>query len=250
MSTSNGTHDAVKNQLLSSFSLAEWVRLRPAAQLVSLTAGQVLYESGGRLDYIYFPTTAVISCLYTMRDGSIAEMTLIGNEGLVGIFLVLGSASSSNSAVVQIGGASLRIPAKLIRSEFERGGQLQHELLRYTQGLLTSISQAAVCNSLHTLEQRLCRWLLLCHDRVQRSEILMTHEDIALLLGGRRETVTLAAGHLQSAGVIHYSRGRITIIDSEELEKHACECYRAVEDELERLAGARDNAVLTSLPQK
>jgi CRP-like cAMP-binding protein len=237
MLSSPGNYEAVNNQLLSSFSLAEWVRLRPAAQAVSLSAGQVLYESGERLDHIYFPTTAVVSCLYTMRDGSIAEMALVGNDGLIGIFLVLGSDTSPHRAVVQISGDAFRIPAKLVQAEFERGGQLQHVLLRYTQGLLTRISQGAVCNCLHTVEQRLCRWLLLCHDRVARSEIQMTHEYIAHMLGGRRETVTVAAGHLQDAGLIHYSRGHITVVNREGLEKLACECYRTVEDEMKRLFG-------------
>jgi CRP-like cAMP-binding protein len=240
MPNSNGYHDTIDNRILSSFSLAEWTRLRPATQSVSLPAGQVLYESGGRLDHIYFPTTAVISCLYTMRDGSIAEMALVGNDGLIGISLLLGADANPHRAVVQISGDALRIPAKIIQNEFARGGQLQRVLLLYTQGLLTQISQRAVCNCLHSVEQRLCHWLLLCHDRVAGAEILMTHEYIANMLGGRRESVTVAAGHLQDAGLIHYSRGRITVEDRDGLERLSCECYRTVEDEIERLLGPRE----------
>jgi CRP-like cAMP-binding protein len=233
----NGNEHPADNQLLSSFSPTEWARLRPAAQSVSLSAGQVLYESSGRLDHIYFPTSAVISCLYTTRDGSIAEIAIVGNDGLIGISLLLGGATSPHRAVVQISGKALRIPATLMQAEFSRGGQLQHVLLLYTQALLTRISQGAICNCLHSVEKRLCRWLLLCHDRVEGSEILMTQEYIANMLGGRRESVTVAAGHLQEAGLIHYSRGHITVVDRSGLEELVCECYQTVEDEIERLLG-------------
>jgi len=242
MLSTNGDHEAPGNQLLSSLSPAEWLRLRPRTQSVYLSAGQVLHEAGAYLDQIYFPTTAVISCLTTMQDGAIAESTLVGNDGLIGIFLLLGSNSGPQSAIVQIGGNALKIPARLVQDEFAKGGQLQRVFLRYTQGLLTTISQVAACNCLHTVEQRLSRWLLLCHDRVAGAEILMTHEYIAHALGGRRETVTLAAGHLQEAGLIHYARGHITIADRSGLEKMACECYRTVEDELTRLLDTRDLA--------
>jgi CRP-like cAMP-binding protein len=232
-----GNEHAAENQLLSSFSSSEWARLCPAVQCVSLSAGQVLYESSGRLEHIYFPTTAVISCLYTTRDGSIAEIALVGNDGLIGISLLLGGYTIPHRAVVQIGGKALRVPAKLMQVEFARGGQIQHILLLYTQALLTRTSQWAVCNCLHSVEKRLCRWLLLCHDRVEGSEILMTQEYIANMLGGRRESVTVAAGHLQDAGLIRYSRGHITVVDRGGLEELVCECYQTVEDEIERLLG-------------
>jgi CRP-like cAMP-binding protein len=224
-----------ENSLLWSFSAEERARLYPGTQRTTLTLGQVLYESGERPDHVYFPTTAVVSCLYTMQDGAIAEIALIGNDGIVGIALVLGGDTVPHRAVAQIGGDALKIPAKMLQKEFARGGLLQHTLLLYTQALITQISQTAVCNRLHTIEQRLCRWLLLCHDRVNCSEILMTQEYIANMLGARREGVTVAAGHLQDIGLIQYSRGHIKIINRKGLEAIVCECYRAVEDELDRL---------------
>jgi len=231
--------DFMENDLLRSLSDEERARLCPGMQHVSLSLGHVLYESGGSLDYVYFPTTCVVSCLYTMHDGSTAEMALAGNDGVIGIALFLGGDTAPHRAVVQIGGSAIRMPARLLRTEFARGGPLQHTLLRYTQALIVQISQTAVCNRLHSVEKRLCRWLLLCHDRVSGSEILMTQEYIANMLGGRRESVTVAAGHLQDMGLIHYSRGHITILDRKGLEKMVCECYRIVEDELDRLVLAR-----------
>jgi CRP-like cAMP-binding protein len=170
-----------------------------------------------------------------MHDGSTAEMALAGNDGAIGTALFLGGSTSPHRAVVQIAGDAIKIPARTIQAEFARGGLLQHILLRYTQALITQISQTAVCNRLHSVEQRFCRWLLLCHDRVDVSEILMTQEYIANMLGGRRESVTVAAGRLQDLGVIHYSRGHITILDRQGLEMMVCECYRVVEDEIDRL---------------
>jgi CRP-like cAMP-binding protein len=230
-----GRYDSLENHLLRSLSAEERARLCPNMQHMPLTLGQVLYEPGGMLDYVYFPTTCVVSCLYTMHDGSTAEMALAGNDGVIGIALFLGGGTIPHRAVVQVGGYAIRIPARVLQAEFARGGQFQRELLRYTQALITQISQTAVCNRLHSVEQRLCRWLLLCHDRVNVPEILMTQEYIANMLGGRRESVTVAAGHLQDLGLIHYSRGRITIRDREGLEMMVCECYRVVEDELDRL---------------
>jgi CRP-like cAMP-binding protein len=230
-----GRQDCLGNHLLRSLSGDELAHLHPHAQHTTLTLGQVIYESGGSLDYVYFPTTCVVSCLYTMHDGSTAEMALAGNDGVIGIALFLGGSTTPHRAVVQIGGGAIKIPARTIQAEFARGGAFQHILLRYTQALITQISQTAVCNRLHSVEQRLCRWLLLCHDRVSVPEILMTQENIANMLGGRRESVTVAAGHLQDLGLIHYSRGRITILDREGLEMMVCECYRVVEDELDRL---------------
>ncbi len=228
----------VGNRLLRSLSAEEHARLRPSTRVVTLPLGEVLYECGERIDYVYFPTTCVVSLLYTMRDGSTAEMALAGNDGLVGIASVLGGGNIPHRAVAQITGDALKVPARVLQEEFARGGPFQHTLLLYTQALITQISQTAVCNRLHPLEQRLCRWLLLCNDRLDGSEIPMTQEFIANMLGGRRESVTVAAGHLQDAGLIHYSRGHITVLDREGLEAVACECYKIVADELNRLIGA------------
>jgi len=228
-----GTQEPIENQLLRSLSSEERERLRPTIHHLALS--QVVYESGGRLDHVYFPTTAVVSCLYTMQDGSTAEMAVVGNDGVVGVSSFLGSDSAPHRAVVQVAGDALRVHSKVLQEEFSRGSILQRTLLRYTHALITQISQTAVCNRLHSMDQRLCRWLLLCHDRVNRSEIMMTQEYIANMLGGRRESVTVAAGRLQDAGLIHYSRGHIKILDRNGLEAVVCECYRIVEDDLERL---------------
>lgn len=225
----------LENRILWSLSAEELARLHPNMQRTTFTLGQVLYEPGERPDHVYFPTTAVASCLYTMQDGALAEIALVGNDGVVGISLILGGDTVPHRAVVQIGGEALKTPVKVVQNEFARGGLLQHSLLLYTQALIIQISQTAVCNRLHTVEKRLCRWLLLCHDRVNCSEILMTQESIANILGSRREGVTVAAGHLQDAGLIRYSRGHIKVIDREGLEAAACECYRIIEDELDRL---------------
>jgi CRP-like cAMP-binding protein len=235
------TQESVGNYLLCALSTEERARLR--LRDVTFTLGEVVYECDERIDYAYFPTTCVVSCLYTMRDGSTAEMALAGNDGIIGIASFLGGGTVPHRAVAQIGGHALKIPAKTLQEEFARGGPLQHILLLYTQALITQISQTAVCNRLHALEQRLCRWLLLCHDRVNGSEILMTQEFIANMVGGRRESVTVAAGHLQDAGLIQYSRGRIKILDREGLEAMVCECYKIVKNELNRLVGGpqRDN---------
>jgi CRP-like cAMP-binding protein len=227
----------IENHLLSSISAEECARLRPNMQHKSLTLGQVIYEPGARLDYVYFPTSCVVSWLYTTQDGSTAEVALAGNDGVVGVPLFLGGGTAPHRAVVQIAGDALKIPASVLQGEFARGGPLQRTLLRYTQAFITQIAQTAVCNRLHSVEQRLCRWLLLCRDRVNYSEFLMTQEYIANMLGGRRESVTVAAGRLQDAGLIHYSRGRIKILNREGLEDIVCECYQMLEDELHRLVG-------------
>jgi len=224
-----------ENRLLRALSAEARMRLSSIVQEVSLPLGHVLYDSGGSLEHVYFPSTCVVSCLYTMHDGSTAEMALVGNDGVIGVTSFLGGAAPPHRAVAQIAGDALKIPAESIRAEFARNGSLQDVLLRYTQALIVQISQTAVCNRLHSVEQRLCRWLLLCHDRVNSAEISMTHEYIANMLGGRRESVTVAAGHLQDMGLIHYSRGHITIVDRKNLELMVCECYRTVEDEYERL---------------
>ena len=228
--------DFLENHLLKLLPAEECVRLHASVQHTPLTLGQVLYEPGGLLDHVYFPTTCVVSCLYTMHDGSTAEMALAGNDGVVGVATFLGGSTMPHRAVVQIGGNALKMPVRVLQEEFARGGPLQHILLRYTHALIIQISQTAVCNRLHSVEQRLCRWLLLCHDRVNGAEIAMTQEFIANLLGGRRESVTIAAGHLQDMGLIQYSRGHIKILDREGLEMMVCECYRIVTDERNRLA--------------
>ena len=240
------TQAAPENRLLRALTGEERSRLYPSMQRTVLALDQVLYESGERPDHVYFPTAAVVSCLYTMQDGAMAEIALVGNDGVVGIALILGGETVPHRAVVQIAGDALKIPAKVLQKEFARAGLLQHVLLLYTQALITQISQTAVCNRLHTIEQRLCRWLLLCQDRVNCSEILMTQENIANMLGSRREGVTVAAGHLQDSGLIQYSRGHIKILDRKGLEAIACECYRTVEDELDRLAVSPGTSVLSA----
>ncbi len=227
--------DTARNRLLSALPLAVRERLQPHLQSVTFSLGQVVCEPGERIHYCYFPTNAIVSLLYTMQDGATAEMALVGNEGVLGVALFLGGESTCSRALVAVAGDAVRLPARLLQEEFARPGPLQHLLLRYTQALITQVSQTAVCNRLHSVEQRLCRWLLLCHDRNNCSELRMTQELIANMLGGRRESVTVAAGHLQDAGLIHYCRGRISILDRNGLESNVCECYRVVEAELDRL---------------
>jgi CRP-like cAMP-binding protein len=224
-------------QLLATLPREDQERLLPSLQPVTLSLGEVVYESGGRLDAVYFPITSIISLLYTMKNGSIAEMGIVGNDGMVGIALFLGGESTPNRAVVQIAGQALRMSARVLREEVARGGPFRQMLLRYTQTLITQISQTAVCNCLHSVEQRLSRWLLLIHDRMNSEELPMTQEVISSMLGGRRESVTIAAGRLQAAGLIHYSRGHIRILDRNGLERHVCECYQVVQAESERLLG-------------
>ena len=231
--------DAAQNLLLSALPVSELERLLPHLQPVTFSLGQVVYEPGQRIDFCYFPTDSVISLLYTLRDGTTAEMGLVENEGVLGVALFLAGDSTCSRALVPIAGDALRLPATLLQKEFAHAGELQYVLLRYTLTLITQISQTAVSNRLHSVEQRLCRWLLLCHDRKNRSKMLMTQELIANMLGGRRESVTVAAGHLQDAGLIHYCRGHITILDRVGLEVAACECYRTVEDESDRLFGRK-----------
>jgi CRP-like cAMP-binding protein len=227
--------DAGENRLLAALPQEEFQRLMPTLHQTSFRLGDVIYEFGGRLDYVYFPTTAIVSLLYTMENGSTAEMGLTGNDGVVGIALFMGGETMPNRAVVQSAGDAVRMKAKVLQEEFKLGGQFQRLLLRYTQALITQISQTAVCNRLHSVEQQLCRWLLLSHDRLSTDELIMTQELIADMLGVRREGVTVAAGHLQDIGAISYVRGRIQILDRRKLEETACECYRVVKDEFDRL---------------
>src|ERR1044071_1450645 len=228
---------AAGNRLLARLPPEEMERLLPHLGRVSFKLGEVIYESGGRQSYIYFPTTAIISLLYLMENGSSAEMGVAGCEGLVGIALFMGGNTVPNRAVVQSAGAAFRMKTKVLKDEFARGGTFQRLLLRYTQALMTQMSQTAVCNRLHTIEQQLCRWLLLSHDRLDSDELGMTQELTTNMLGVPRGGVTHAAGRLQEQGLISYVRGRITILDRRGLEAAVCECYQVVKDEYDRLLG-------------
>jgi CRP-like cAMP-binding protein len=230
-------NEAVENRLLAALPADEYERLRSRLQPVEFFLGEVVYEFGGQLDYVFFPTTAIVSLLYTMENGTSAEMGLTGNEGVVGIALFMGGGTMPNRAAVQSAGGALRMKAKVLQDEFALGGKFQQLLLRYTQALITQISQTAVCNRLHSVDQQLCRWLLLSHDRLKTDELVMTQELIADMLGVRREGVTVAAGRLQDAGAISYVRGHIQILDRQRLEETVCECYRVVKDEFDRLLG-------------
>lgn len=230
-------NEPVENRLLALLPADEYERLRPDLRRVSFSLGEVVYEFGAQLDYVFFPTTSIVSLLYTMENGTSAEMGLTGNDGVVGIALFMGGGTMPNRAVVQSAGGALRMKARVMQEEFARGGRFQQLLLRYTQALITQISQTAVCNRLHSVEQQLCRWLLLSHDRLNTNELVMTQELIADMLGVRREGVTVAAGRLQDAGAISYVRGRIQILDRKQLEATVCECYRVVKDEFDRLLG-------------
>ena len=205
---------------------------------VELGLGQVLYESGGTLSHVYFPTTAIVSLLYVMENGASAEIAVVGNEGIVGISLFMGGESTPSRAVVQSAGRGLRLKAQILKDEFNQAGPVLHLLLRYTQALITQMAQTAVCNRHHSLDQQLCRWLLLSLDRLQGDELVMTQELIANMLGVRREGVTEGALKLQQAGLIRYARGRITVLDRGGLEKRTCECYAVVKSEYDRLLPA------------
>jgi CRP-like cAMP-binding protein len=224
-----------QNRLLAALPEADYARLLPDLELVPLPLGWAVYEAGGELGYVYFPTTSIISLLYVMEDGSSAEIAVTGNDGLVGIALFMGGESTPSRAVVQSAGYGYRLKAAVLQREFKRGGQLQYLALRYTQALITQMAQTAVCNRHHSVEQQLCRWLLLSLDRLPSNELTMTQELIANMLGVRREGVTQAAGQLQEAGLINYSRGHITVLDRPKLEKRVCECYAVVKREADRL---------------
>ncbi|HWW76010.1 MAG TPA: Crp/Fnr family transcriptional regulator [Pyrinomonadaceae bacterium] len=237
MPTNADTSDPTKNRLLAALPRDEYERMLPQLGHVSFKLGEVVYESGGQMEHIYFPTSAIVSLLYLMENGASAEMGMAGREGLVGVALFMGGNTMPNRAVVQSAGGAVRMRAQVLRDEFARGGAFQRLLLRYTQALLTQMSQTAVCNRLHAIEQQLCRWLLLSHDRLDSDELVMTQELIANMLGVRREGVTAAAGRLQEQGLISYVRGRIRILDRRGLEASACECYKVVKDEYGRLLG-------------
>jgi CRP-like cAMP-binding protein len=230
-------NEPIENRLLAALPVDEYERLRSRLQRIEFALGEVVYEFAGQLDYVFFPTTSIISLLYTMENGASAEMGLTGNDGVVGIALFMGGGTMPNRAVVQSAGGALRMKAKVLQDEFALGGKFQQLLLRYTQALITQISQTAVCNRLHSVEQQLCRWLLLSHDRLSTDELVMTQELIADMLGVRREGVTVAAGRLQDAGAISYVRGRIQILNRQKLEATVCECYGVVKEEFNRLLG-------------
>jgi len=229
------SHSPKQNHLLAALPATDYARLLPDLELIPMPLGWAVYESGSEMGYIYFPTTSIVSMLYVMENGSSAEIAIIGNEGLVGISLFMGGESTSSRAVVQSAGNGYRLKAKVLKREFALGGALQHLALRYTQTLITQMAQTAVCNRHHTLDQQLCRWLLLSLDRLPGDELVMTQELIANMLGVRREGVTEAAGNLQRDGIIHYNRGHITVMDRPKLEKRVCECYAVVKRELDRL---------------
>ncbi len=231
-------HAAKKNHLLSSLPDAEWNRWKLKLELVDLPLGEVLYEPNRVMRYVYFPTTAIVSLLYVMEDGASAEIAVVGHEGVVGISLFMGGDSTPSRAVVQSAGKGFRMSSEAIKDEFKRAPVL-HLLLRYTQALITQMSQTAVCNRHHTLDQQLCRWLLLSLDRLDSDELIMTQELISNMLGVRREGVTEAASKLQGAGLIRYARGHITILDRPGLEQRTCECYEVVKREYDRLLPAR-----------
>ena len=225
----------LENQVLAALPDTEYQRLLPHLEPVSFMLSQIIYHSAQPLEYLYFPTSVLVSLLHTLENGTTAEAGLTGREGVVGIAVFLGGETTPNQAVVQIAGDAVRVRAKIIQTEFHRSEALQRLLLRYTQALITQISQTAVCNRLHSVEQRFCRWLLLSHDHVQSDQLIMTQELIASMLGGRRESVTVAAGQLQDLELLRYSRGHITILDRPGLEAMVCECYRVVKDEYGRL---------------
>jgi CRP-like cAMP-binding protein len=227
--------DPRKNHLLAALPDAEWQRWLPQLEPVEMPLGQVLYESGSTLSYVYFPTTSIVSLLYLLENGASAEIAVVGNEGIVGVSLFMGGESTPSRAVVQSAGHGFRLRARSMIDEFNRAGPVLHLLLRYTQALITQMSQTAVCNRHHTLDQQLCRWLLLSLDRLQGNDLVMTQELIANMLGVRREGVTEAAGSLQAAGLIRYVRGHITVLDRPGLEKRTCECYAVVKKECDRL---------------
>ena len=229
------SHCTTQNHLLAAFPAAEYDRLAAHLELVAMPLGQVLCESGGRLEYVYFPTTSIVSLLYVLRDGASAEIAVVGNEGVMGISVFMGGETTPSRAVVRSAGHGYRLKAQLLQQEFSRAGPVMRLLLRYTQALITQMTQTAVCNRHHSVEQQLCRALLLSLDRLSSNSLTMTQELIANMLGVRREGITEAAGNLQRAGLIRYSRGHIDVLDRSGLEQAVCECYGVVKLEFDRL---------------
>jgi CRP-like cAMP-binding protein len=228
-------HSPNQNHLLASLPAAEFARLAPHLELVPMLLGESLYEPGCLLQHVFFPTTAIVSLLFVLESGSSAEIAGVGNEGILGISLFMGGDTTPSSAVVQTAGHGYRLHGRLLKEEFNRGGLMQRLLLRYTQALLTQMCQTAACNRHHSIEQQLCRWLLLTLDRLPSNELIMTQELVASALGVRREGITEAAGKLQRAGVIRYRRGHIAVLERSGLELGACECYGVVKKEFGRL---------------
>lgn len=238
--------DPKKNHLLAGLPTAEFMRLEPHLDLVSMPLGRILYEPGSWISHVNFPTTAIVSLLYVMENGASSAIGAVGNEGVVGTSLIMGGYTPPSRAIVSTGGYGYRLKARVLMDELNRAGGrragvMQHLLLRYTQALHAQISQMAVCNRHHSLEQQLCRWLLQTLDRLPSNELNMTQEQIAGLLGVRREGITVAAGHLQKAGFIRYQRGHISVFDRSGLESLACECYTAIKKENDRLLRAVRN---------
>ena len=225
----------LQNHLLDALPAEDYARLLPDLELIPMPLGWSVYESGGHIDHVYFPTTSIVSMLYVTESGASTEIAIAGNEGLIGISLFMGGESTPSRAVVQSEGHGYRLQGNTLKREFALGGNLQHLALRYTQALITQMAQTAVCNRHHALDQQLCRWLLLSMDRLPGDELRMTQELIANMLGVRREGVTQAAGELQAAGLIHYSRGHIIILDRAKLQQRVCECYQVVKTEYDRL---------------
>ncbi|MBW8905192.1 MAG: Crp/Fnr family transcriptional regulator [Betaproteobacteria bacterium] len=223
------------NRLLAALPEKNYQTLLPLLERVELPLGMALYESGAKQAHVYFPTSSIVSLLYVLEDGASAEIAITGNEGMVGIALFMGGETTPSRAVVQSAGEAYRLKAAVLKEQFERGGELQHLLLRFTQALITQMTQTAVCNRHHAVHQQLCRWLLLSLDRLPGNQLVMTQELIANMLGVRREGVTEAAGKLQAEGLIEYSRGRITVLDRDQLEANVCECYSVVKREYDRL---------------
>jgi CRP-like cAMP-binding protein len=228
-------HDPRQNHLLDALPVEERDRLFPHMKLVAMPLGMVLYESGDKLRHIYFPIDSIVSLLYVLRNGASAEIAVVGREGAIGVALFMGGETTPNRAIVQSAGFAYRLTRQRLKDEFSRHGNLLHVLLRYTQSLITQMAQTAVCNRHHSLDQQLCRWLLLSLDRLSSNQLNMTQELIANMLGVRREGVTAAAGKLQACGAIKYSRGRITVLDRPKLETLSCECYAVVKTETDRL---------------
>ncbi len=233
--TTELTFSPLRNHLLAALPAEVQVRLFPFVELVTLPLGQVMYEAGDKLDYVYFPVDAIVSLLYVMESGASAEISVVGNEGLIGIALFMGGESTSSRAIVQSAGHAYRLKGAKLMEEFNRHGTLLKSMLRYTQSLITQMAQTAACNRHHSIDQQLCRWLLLSLDRLPNNHLTMTQELIANMLGVRREGVTEAAGKLQKLGVIDYHRGHITVLDRVELEALSCECYSVVKVETDRL---------------
>ncbi len=229
----------LENRLLSSLPTDDYERILPMIEGVTLRTGTVIHQASGGLEHIYFPSSSVVSFLHTVDDGATAEVGMAGREGAIGVALFLGGDTMPGCAVVQAGGSAFRMPAAALRKEFAQGGPLQRVLLRYAQAFLIQIAQTAVCNRLHGIEKRLCRWLLMSHDRVRSDELFMTQEFIGNMLGGRRESVTVAARRLQDMGLIRYTRGHIFVLNRRGLEGCACECYRTVRSEFDRLFAAK-----------